>query len=246
MYSRNYLYITEDDQQKMADFRIAFAGVGLGSNIAETALRLGFKTLTIIDADRVELSNLNRQAYMHEDIGDYKVNALKRKLMAINHSANITCFNVFLDESNIDSCLSGCDVLINTIDYNSNMSLVLDTYCNQHDILAIHPLNLGWAGCVYITGKESKQMDFVCNDEKEYEICLVKHILEMQQQKGIDCSNLNSVVDAYKERFTKQSPPQLAIGSHLIAGIVATILFNIATGKNIKISPDFYFIDTML
>lgn len=244
MYSRNYLYITEEEQFKLKNFHITLAGTGLGSNIAECAIRLGFKTFTLIDGDKIERSNLNRQVYTNKDIGEFKVEALKSKMLEINPYANIICHNVFLDTSNIDKCLSGSNVVINTIDYGSKMPFILDSYCNERNIFSIHPFNLGWAGYVFITGKDSKEMDFVCNDEKEYEICMVKHIIKLREQKGIDCSWLNTVVDSYKNNFSRQSPPQLAIGSHLIAGLVGTILFNIATGKRIRISPDFYFVDT--
>ncbi|WP_375379286.1 ThiF family adenylyltransferase [Chryseobacterium luquanense] len=48
------------------------AGSGIGSNIAECALRFGFENLTIVDGDRVEFSNLNRQNYTYEDVSTYK------------------------------------------------------------------------------------------------------------------------------------------------------------------------------
>lgn len=61
MYRRNFLYISEANQKRIKNFRIFIGGCGLGSVIAECALRLGFENLTVIDGDKVELSNLNRQ-----------------------------------------------------------------------------------------------------------------------------------------------------------------------------------------
>ena len=58
-YERNRIYVSEIEQQQIKDFRILLGGAGLGSNIAETALRLGFECITIVDGDRVEESNLN-------------------------------------------------------------------------------------------------------------------------------------------------------------------------------------------
>jgi tRNA A37 threonylcarbamoyladenosine dehydratase len=69
MYRRNFLYISESNQEKIKNFRILIGGCGLGSVIAECALRLGFENLTVIDGDKVELSNLNRQNYTQKDIG---------------------------------------------------------------------------------------------------------------------------------------------------------------------------------
>ncbi len=50
-------------------------GSGIGSNIAETILRLGFEHITIVDGDVVEESNLNRQNYKQTDLGRPKVEA---------------------------------------------------------------------------------------------------------------------------------------------------------------------------
>ena len=44
MYSRNRIYIKLDEQEKIKHFRVLLGGAGLGSVIAECALRLGFET----------------------------------------------------------------------------------------------------------------------------------------------------------------------------------------------------------
>ena len=56
------------------------AGCGIGSTIAEACVRLGFEHLTLIDKDRVEAHNLNRQDFAAADIGTPKVDALARRL----------------------------------------------------------------------------------------------------------------------------------------------------------------------
>ena len=62
-YKRNNIYINETEQNLIAQTKILLAGAGLGSYIAECALRIGFENLTIIDGDSVELSNLIKQRY---------------------------------------------------------------------------------------------------------------------------------------------------------------------------------------
>ena len=90
MYRRNYLYINSGNQEKIKNYRVLIGGCGLGSVIAECALRLGFENICIIDGDKVELSNLNRQNYTYNDIGKFKVDALKARLLQINSHAKIT------------------------------------------------------------------------------------------------------------------------------------------------------------
>ena len=51
-YDRNRLYITEEEQQKIRDTKIVFGGAGIGSVIAECALRFGFENITIVDGDK--------------------------------------------------------------------------------------------------------------------------------------------------------------------------------------------------
>jgi Dinucleotide-utilizing enzymes involved in molybdopterin and thiamine biosynthesis family 2 len=62
-YSRNRIYVRPEEQQIVKKFRILLGGAGIGSIIAECALRFGFETITIVDGDLVEESNLNRQNY---------------------------------------------------------------------------------------------------------------------------------------------------------------------------------------
>ena len=83
-YSRNRLYVTEEEQNQIKDIPILLAGSGIGSNIAECALRFGFENITIIDGDVVENSNLNRQNYTFYDISEYKAETLYNRLKSIN------------------------------------------------------------------------------------------------------------------------------------------------------------------
>ena len=65
--------------------QVAIFGLGgLGSNVAMWLARLGVGQLLLYDFDRVELSNLNRQYYFVEDVGEYKAVALLKHLRAVN------------------------------------------------------------------------------------------------------------------------------------------------------------------
>lgn len=58
-YSRNRLYVSEREQSIIKYYKIFLGGAGIGSIVAECALRLGFEHITIVDGDKVEESNLN-------------------------------------------------------------------------------------------------------------------------------------------------------------------------------------------
>lgn len=110
MYSRNRIYIKPDEQEKIKHFRVLLGGAGIGSIIAECALRMGFETITIIDGDKVEKSNLNRQNYRLEDVGNYKAESLAKRLLSINPQAKITVINKFVDHDNVEGLIEGHDV----------------------------------------------------------------------------------------------------------------------------------------
>jgi len=81
---------------------IAGAG-GLGSNAAMLLLRAGIDDFIILDYDKVEKSNLNRQFFFHHQIGRYKVDALKDNMLAIQKNARIKIINTKLSSNNISS-----------------------------------------------------------------------------------------------------------------------------------------------
>ena len=52
--------MSEKEQNMVKEYRIFLGGAGIGSIVAECALRFGFEHITIVDGDKVEESNLNR------------------------------------------------------------------------------------------------------------------------------------------------------------------------------------------
>ena len=149
-YERNRIYLSEDDQKKIKSYRVLLAGVGIGSNIAEILLRIGFESLTIVDGDIVEDSNLNRQNYSYSDIGLPKVEALKDRLLSINANAQIKVLHTFIDHSNITEIIDNHDVVINALDFNSDIPFVFDRLCADRGMYILHPYNIGFAGLVKV------------------------------------------------------------------------------------------------
>lgn len=72
-------------QSRISAARVAVAGLGgLGSNIAVSLARIGVGHLHLIDFDRVDITNLNRQQYFVDQVGMYKTEALRENLLRIN------------------------------------------------------------------------------------------------------------------------------------------------------------------
>ena len=86
-------YLSEEELRRLASVRVAVAGAGgLGSNVAQMLVRTGFTRLVIADFDTVSASNLNRQFFFPDQIGQYKVEALRENLLRINPDACITIY----------------------------------------------------------------------------------------------------------------------------------------------------------
>lgn len=96
---------------------VAVLGLGgLGSNVAVMLARLGIGHITIIDYDRIEPSNLNRQSYYIDDIGKFKCDALREQINRINPYITVTAINARVTQSNIIDITSGADIIVEAFD----------------------------------------------------------------------------------------------------------------------------------
>lgn len=241
-YVRNRLYLLKEEQSLIKDFPILIAGSGIGSVIAECALRFGFENLTIVDGDQVEGSNLNRQNYIEEDIGDNKVDALVKRLRSINKKAKIKSLDLFLDEENVGEYIEGHKAAINALDFSSNVPLIFDSICQKLNVPVLHPYNIGWGSLVTIISKDGLLLDSISKPgEKFNELNMVEYASSYMSFWGNSQKWIDNIVEKYRAEKEDLSPPQLAIGSWSVAAMCTHLLFNIATGKKYKKFPEFYF-----
>ncbi|WP_421920379.1 ThiF family adenylyltransferase [Marinifilum sp.] len=243
MYQRNRIYISKREQRSIKKVRILIAGAGLGSNIAECALRLGFENITICDMDKVELSNLNRQNYTLADIYESKTKSIKCRLQKINPNANINCYNVYLTKENCDQFIKSSDIAINTIDFNSDAPLVFDEICLKYNVPILHPFNLGWTACTFVVTNKENTLKNIVPHYKHAEVQIVEHIFN-NAPDNMNLSWLQEALEMYKEEKGKSSPPQLSPASWFIGGLCTNIIYKIATNKSLKTFPDFYLINS--
>ena len=243
MYRRNYLYINSENQEKIKNCRVLIGGCGLGSVIAECALRLGFENICIVDGDKVELSNLNRQNYTSKDIGKFKVEALNARLSQINPHARITVMQEFLRTENITNYLNiGFDLAINTIDFTSEIPFLFDKICCENNIPILHPLNLGWGASVIVIDQQSRRLSELQTEYEGFELSMGMHILEQLKCENRMPEYLPNIIKQYSGLMESEvSPPQLSTGSWLVASMCTTIMYNLCLGKNIKKFPEIYF-----
>ena len=107
---------------------VGIAGCGgLGSNAAVALARVGIGKLVLVDSDRVDASNLNRQYFFRDQIGMPKVEALKQNIHAIDPEITIEAHMLTLDPEQVVECFSGCDLIIEAFDSDHAKQMIIES-----------------------------------------------------------------------------------------------------------------------
>ncbi|WP_321478485.1 ThiF family adenylyltransferase [uncultured Bacteroides sp.] len=239
-YSRNRLYVKSEEQSLIKDTKILLGGAGIGSIIAECALRFGFENITIIDGDRVELSNLNRQTYVQTDIGKNKAECLAKRLMDINPDASIVYHNSYADENNMEALIKRHEIAINALDFKSKIPFEFDEICKKYNIPVLHPYNFGWAGFLAVVKPNGIQLSQLSEEPRGFELRMAEYVSRYGEFWNIPNKWLEKVIEEYRNEDNILPPPQLSIASWITAGYCVNVMYNLITGKEIKFFPKFY------
>lgn len=127
-------------QQKLAASSVVVIGAGgVKSPLLYYLAAMGVGRLRIIDFDRVELSNLNRQIlFTMPDIGASKAVAASERLAALNPDIAIEAITEKVSPDNIDRLLAGYDVVVEGGDSPEGRLLVND-FCIRNGVPMVHP-----------------------------------------------------------------------------------------------------------
>ena len=119
IYNRTERLLGEEAVERLGQLRVIIIGVGgVGSWCAESLVRSGIRHLTIVDSDRVCITNVNRQLMATmQTVGMVKVEALRQRLLAINPSAEIEARQqIYSEETAADFHLETYDYIVDAID----------------------------------------------------------------------------------------------------------------------------------
>ena len=115
-------------QKKFSSATVAVCGLGgLGSNIAFSLARAGIGKLILIDFDRVDITNLNRQQYKAAQIGRFKTDALSENLKEIAPYIKTECHTVRINKENALSLLEKADIICEAFDNAECKAMLTDT-----------------------------------------------------------------------------------------------------------------------
>ncbi len=115
-FSREVLLIGQEGLERLKNAHVAVFGVGgVGSYTAEALARAGVGTITLVDSDTVNITNINRQIIaLHSTIGMAKVDAAKARILDINPECRVNALNCFYTGDETD--LINFDYIADAID----------------------------------------------------------------------------------------------------------------------------------
>lgn len=179
-YDRTEILIGKDNIEKLKKSKIAVFGVGgVGSYVVEALVRAGIEDITIIDADNVDETNINRQILATSDvIGERKVEVLEKRILSINPQAKVTAICDFYSENNREKFfVKKFDYVVDAIDsLASKIDLIKYCYDNQIKIIS----SMG-------TANKIEPLKLKVADIKKTSVCpLAKIIRKKVKELGIE------------------------------------------------------------
>lgn len=117
---RTNLLIGSEAIEKLHEAKILVVGLGgVGSYAGEFLVRAGVGTLHIIDGDKVDKTNINRQLQaLHSTVDHSKVELLNQRFLDINPDLDLVCYDTFLEPDKMEALIKegGFDFILDCID----------------------------------------------------------------------------------------------------------------------------------
>ena len=124
--------VTAPVYDKLRSARVAIAGLGgLGSHVAMMLARAGVGHLLLVDFDCVDVSNINRQAYLIEHIGMPKVEALALLLRAVNPAIELSLVQERVTMANAVELFSTYSLVCEAFDSSDQKAMLVNTLLAQ-------------------------------------------------------------------------------------------------------------------
>ncbi|MDD6093670.1 MAG: ThiF family adenylyltransferase [bacterium] len=129
MFDRVISLIGSDKFKKINESTVLVVGLGgVGGYAVESLVRSGIGKIVLIDYDKIDDSNLNRQIITNRsNIGEYKTNEWKTRIKSINPDCEVIIYNMFLDKDNIAQISDlEIDYIIDACDSVDTKKLLID------------------------------------------------------------------------------------------------------------------------
>lgn len=183
--------------EKIKSLNILIVGIGgVGGYTLESLVRCGVENITIVDFDKVESSNLNRQIISSlTNIGKLKVEVAKERYSNINNKLNLKCLPIFLNKDNINKInIEEYDYVVDACD-SVNTKVLLMQECILKNIKIIS--SMGTAKKMDATKLSITSLDKTNYDKLAKKLQRkIKVVSSSEQVKDIKVLGSNSFVPA--------------------------------------------------
>lgn len=246
---RNSGYIASSTQDQIRTKRILFAGCGLGSGPVICAARSGFQHFVLIDGDVVDAHNLNRQFFDFEDVGMYKVEALKKHILRINPEAQVETRVAMLDARNAAELVAKVDLIFDTIDF-VDLAAVLALHGNAAALgkPIFTAMNIGFgAGVLYFPPEQGNSLPQIL--QHDVEAAAASGNLSYTEVFGRVMARIGAHLDrqvmeevgkalTIMEDGTACPASQIAVGSFSVAALAVAMMHDMLAGLPVPSAPE--------
>ena len=194
IYQRTELLLGKENLTKIKNSNVCIVGIGgVGSYTLEALARVGVGRITIIDKDIIDVTNINRQLIAtSENIGKIKVDEAKKRINSINPKIEITAFQTFIDENNIDEYITNrFDYVVDAVD-SVNAKIAIIKKCKELGIKVISCMG---------TANKLEPLSLKIADISKTEVCPLAKVV----RKKLKEEKINKVKVLYSTELPKKN-----------------------------------------
>lgn len=232
-FSRNIGWVTEQEQQKLKDSKVAIGGLGgVGGDHAIVCARLGISHFHISDLDDYDVANFNRQAgACMATVGRPKAEVMEETLTGINPEASVVNFKEGINDENLEAFLDGVDVYIDSLDiFALEIRRKVFRRCYEKGIPTITaaPMGMGTAMLCFKPGQMTFDEYFAIVDpkpdatEQEQQQIFSDNIMRFVVGVSPSVQQRHYLMDRSSVNFFHQKVPSTCMGISLAAGVLCT------------------------
>ena len=175
-FSRTETLIGKEGIEKLKKSKVAVFGIGgVGSFVVEGLARAGIENLIIVDFDKYDITNINRQlGALHSTIGKYKVDVMKERILDINPNVEVEIFKEFFGpNSNKNIIDQSIDYIVDAVD-NVTAKIELVVKANEFEIPIISAMG---------TGNKLDPTKFEITDIYKTSVCPLAKVIRKELRK---------------------------------------------------------------
>lgn len=139
-FLRTKLLLGQQKLSKLQNSKVAIIGLGaVGSFALEALARAGVSNFLLVDSDKVQTSNINRQIFaLHSTIEKYKTEVAKQRVLDINPNCKVETMNIFVNKENLCEVFKNkVDIVTDAIDsFSPKVRLIEYCYKNKIQIIS--------------------------------------------------------------------------------------------------------------